>query len=576
MKKYAALLLAVLMAVVCLPALAEESREVKGNMVVYTTAEDFALGELSNVKIDETIGNGAVVLDDGQQNGYIISDIIGVEAFEYMVASWNTDTPAGTWVEVSARAYVDMKDAWTKWLSWGKWSQSITRGSVDDSDDHAYMDVDTFTVSGSNGETASKIQIKVVLHSDEAGVTPTLRLFGMTWKNTLEGQITDPAYYGEEVELPERVQLDTPAYSQMIRERSIGDVMCSATTVCVMLNDRGEDTIPEEIALIDYDKPYDGFGNWSYSVAAAGAYGYEAYTQYADLDIVRQELAKGYSVGLSVTYSNSTNGSYPYLEGGAANNTAGHLITITGYETVDGVDYLFSSDSAAGSDDGCVKRYRADQMEAAWKSKIAYIIHDKEEGALNPNRIACELVPSQTAENAYALVAGGETVKLSRSFTAAKLKSDGNGIVAYYVEGEKVAQMPETTRMTTANERFKYGININEAGELVINPAGIVEAEPVTMHIFVMVNNGTTYTAELSLEPAVQPTQEPVATQEPAVTEEPVATQEPAVEPTAPQQPAASDETGANSGLVIALVVVGAAAVATAAVIVLKKKKAKQ
>ena len=151
----------------------------------------------------------------------------------------------------------------------------------------------------------------------------------------------------------------------MVRERGIANVMCSATTICVLLNDRGEDALPEEIALIDYDKYYEGFGNWSYSVAAAGSYGYDAYVQYADLDILRQELAHGYSVGISVAYSSSSNGQYPYLENGAANNTAGHLITITGYETIDGVDYFYSSDSAASADDQCVRRYKADQLDAA-------------------------------------------------------------------------------------------------------------------------------------------------------------------------------------------------------------------
>ena len=133
------------------------------------------------------------------------------------------------------------------------------------------------------------------------------------------------------MELPESVKLDTPAYSQQIRERSIAGVMCSATTICVLLNDRGEDALPEEIALLDYDFYYDGFGNWSYSVAAAGAYGYDAWCQYADLDVVKQELAHGYSVGLSVKYSDSESGSYPYLEGAPISGTAGHLITITGY-----------------------------------------------------------------------------------------------------------------------------------------------------------------------------------------------------------------------------------------------------
>ena len=44
-----------------------------------------------------------------------------------------------------------MKKAWSDWLSWGKWSGSINRASVDGENDLAYMDTDTFTVSGKDG-----------------------------------------------------------------------------------------------------------------------------------------------------------------------------------------------------------------------------------------------------------------------------------------------------------------------------------------------------------------------------------------------------------------------------------------
>ena len=575
MKRYAALVLALIMALICVPALAEKAdREVEGNLVLFTTAEDFMHGSFENTEINEAIGNGAVALKDGAAEGSFTSDIIGTAPFEYLVASWNTDTPSGTWIEVSARVYVDMKKAWSDWLSWGKWSGSINRASVDGENDLAYMDTDTFTVSGKDGETASRVQLKVTLHANEDGVSPTLRQVALTYKNTLDGQHITPLYNGETLELPEKVKLDTPAYSQMVRERGIANVMCSATTICVLLNDRGEDALPEEIALIDYDKYYEGFGNWSYSVAAAGSYGYDAYVQYADLDILRQELAHGYSVGISVAYSSSSNGQYPYLENGAANNTAGHLITITGYETIDGVDYFYSSDSAASADDQCVRRYKADQLDAAWRSGIAYIVHDKEENvsACNPNRIAAELKPVEGGENEYALVVNGEEVKLPKSFTAAKLKGEGNGIIAYYLEGEEAdaRPVPEGAKLTTANNVFRYGLRVSDNGYLIIKPDDILsQMKSATMNLFVMVNDGTTYAASMQLEAAAaepEATAAPEATLEPESTEAPIESNEPVS--------AENDANGArlSNGAIIAI---AAAIVAVIAIIlvVLKKKK---
>lgn len=572
MKRFAAITLALIMALICVPVTAEKAdREIEGNLAVFTTAEDFAAGTLENVVTDESIGNGAIVLKEGESEGTYTSVVLGTAPFEYMVASWGADTPKGTWIEVSARAYVDMKKGWTEWLSWGKWSDSVKRGSVSGECDLAYMDTDTFTISGKDGETASKIQLKVTLHANADGVSPTVRQLGVTYKNTLEGQYITPVYYGETVELPEKVLLDTPAYSQMVREQSIAGSMCSATTICTLLNDRGEDTLPEEIALIDYDSDYDGFGNWAFSVAAAGSYGYDVYIQYADLDIVRQELAHGYSVGISVKYSSGSNGQYPYLENGAAGSTAGHLITITGYETIDGVDYFYSSDSAAGSDAGCLRRYRADQLDAAWSAKVAYIIHDKEENisACNPNRVECELVSA--GENEYTLMANGEAVQIGKNFTSAKWKSDGCGIIAYYLEGEDVSEAPapENVKTSDANHTFRYTVKGNENGNLAIKPTAILGGlkKPATMHIFVMANNGTTYTASLELVPEVTETPTPAPTEAPAESEAPAATAEPA-----PAEPAATEpEGGLSTGAIVGII--AAVIVAAAVIIIVSKKK---
>lgn len=55
------------------------------------------------------VSDGAVRLAEGQTDGEYVSQIFEVEPFEYLVASWNAEVPAGTYVEVKARAYVDMK-----------------------------------------------------------------------------------------------------------------------------------------------------------------------------------------------------------------------------------------------------------------------------------------------------------------------------------------------------------------------------------------------------------------------------------------------------------------------------------
>lgn len=552
------------------PALGDKNkadRSVEGNLFKLTTVEDFSLGELDGLAVDETVGNGAIRLAEGAATGTFVSDVIGVEPFEYLVASWNADMPQGAKLEVLVRAYVEMHKEWTSWMSWGQWSADIRRGCADSEDALAFMDIDTLTISGSAGETGSLVQMKAVLTAAPDGASPVLRQLACTYKNTIEGQDIKPAFYGETMELPASAVLDTPAYSQMIREQSISNVMCSATTICVLLNDRGEDVLPEEIALVNYDKNYEGFGNWSYSVAAAGAYGYDAYCQFGDADLLRQELAHGYSVGIGVQYSNSPNGSYPYLQNAPIEGTGGHLITITGYETIDGVDYFYSSDSAAGMDAACLVRYRADQLMDCNRSKMMYIVHDKEDvTTFLPGRIAAELVPAEGVENAYKLMAGGEQVVLDSGFGGKMLKSNGGGIIACYIE-EEVSAKPGGVKTTTANHRFLYSINAKD-GLLVISPDRLLRAVggAGTAHVFVMMNNGVTYEATLLLEPAATPAPEPVATPTPEATEAAA----PAVTPTATPAPASAP---GSRALIIALAAIGALAVVILLVVMGRRRR---
>ncbi len=577
MKKFLALLLVLSLALTfAMPAFAAEKadRSFEGSAFKLTTADDFSLGTLEGLVIDESVGNGALKLAQGAAEGTYTSDIIGVEAFEYLVASWNADMPLGTTLEISARAYVDMKKEWTSWLSWGVWRAEITRGSAEGEDALAYMNTDTLTISGSDGETASLVQMKATLKANAGGESPVLRQIAATYKNTLDGQGITALYLGDAIDLPERVQLDTPAYSQQIRKNSIAGEMCSATTISVLLNDRGEDVLPEEIALENYDKTYEGFGNWTYSVAAAGAYGYDAYCQYGSFDVLRQELAHGYSVGISVHYSNSASGSYPYVANAPISGTAGHLITVTGYETVDGVDYFFVSDSAAGSDPTCVLRYRADQLDSAWDNRLMYVVHDKEEGAfLEPQRIAAELVADESAENAYKVMVDGEQIMLDSSMDGKMLRNDGGGILACYVEEKGAAAMPEGTKVTTANQTFKYSLSVSE-GLLKLNPSSILAGftGDATIHVFIMLNNGVTYEARLSVAGETQATPAAGETASADTTPEPAATE--AAAPAATEAPKESKPLmtpeNAKRLIIVAVVAIGAAIVVR---IILDKKE---
>jgi len=461
-----------------------------GNFLRITTAAGFSAGSAEQVAVAADRGDGALVLAPGAADGVWTSAELTVPAFEYLVASWSADTPAGTTVEISARAFVDAKNGWSGWLSWGVWSPWALRACTDQKDALAEIDTDTFTVLGTHGETASRLQLRAALHTDAAGATPVLCALCATLKNTLDGQAI-PVWPGDggAAALPAEAYVSAaPAISQMVRDPAIADRICSPTSVTMMLNARGEDLLPEEVALREYDFCYQGFGNWSFSVAMGGACGYDSFCHYGDLDFLRRELAAGRTVALSVKYSSSPNGEYPYLENAAIPSTGGHLITLAGYGTENGVAYFYSNDSAASSDgEAARRRYRADQLDQAWSGRLCYVMSaEKEAGAgeAAPARVAATLGPVQ--DGVCALLADGAPVTGLAADFSAKTSLAGAGTVLLIPDGAADTAGAQTASCL-ATHTLRY-LSLDGSGAVRVGdaPAGTV---------YVIVNNGPTYVA---------------------------------------------------------------------------------
>ena len=355
---------------------------VQGNLLKLEDSY-FYDGTLDGLKIEEIDGIRTLVLEGGKTEGTFTSHEYDCKDFTQMVASWNAFIYEGGSVEIMARA--KFADTWTEWLTWGEFTPYEQRGTVKNKKcDDAYMDVDTFILK--NGQVAHHVQVMAVLRCDPEkpdAKSPELRRVCMTFA----GGTTLAAYAEEPVEnLPDKALCPAPGISQEIRYSSIADSICSSTTMTVMLLSRITDPnelryttlLPEMYALMTEDNAEDMFGNWSFTCSGAGLYGYECYCQYAGRDILMQELAKGHTCGINVVYSNKKNSGQPYLQG-CAGSTAGHLITIIGYEYEDGqIDdehlYFYSSDSYSDSDDTCYRRYKWTELAQCWTKRMAYII----------------------------------------------------------------------------------------------------------------------------------------------------------------------------------------------------------
>lgn len=516
--------------------------QAQGNHIKLTTHGDFARGAMLNLTFADRLGDGAVRLKK-EGEGVFLTPVIQTEKpFNDLVASWNAETPLGTEVEILGRVYLPeydgwtdrenrTYDGWTDWITWGAWSTHIARACPECEDSHPRKDSEerngwafayskpgygdsSLNVRGSF--TASAFQLKAVLRAKEGcDGLPSLRLLAATWKNTNSETWQDECSYPEEpVQAAESVLLNTPAISQMVRDPAFAHVICSATCATMLMDGQGADLLPEDVTLLNYDYGFGGNGNWSFTCAAAGAYGYESYVSYSSFSALRQELTKGFGVALSVKYSNKEDDDQPYLEN-APCHTNGHLITIVGYYYSKQLEeYVYCANDPAADSDGAVahREYRQSQLDKCWYRRAAYFIHKKEAGAglFVRDYISAVMMPVKEQPGVWALVADDSLLQIPADFQENKRASFGqHGTICYYAEDE-LTDIPDTCRRVTANHVFRYdGIGVTPEGYLTFEEEALEKllAAGKRVRLLVLDNCDTVYTASVTTQEQFDPAQ---------------------------------------------------------------------
>jgi len=317
-----------------------------------------------------------------------------------LVASWNADTPAGTWIEVSVAGRAD-NGTRSKSYILGRWAEgdaegdgkstaTIHRTSVPaQGDDLATVAVDTLVAR--SGRTLSTWQLTVSLfRKSGSAATPSVSLVGAMASQLPEKTKRVPASPSGGAE---GITLDVPTYSQEIHigEYPVynggGEAWCSPTSTAMVLGywDRGptaddyswvdpayDDPWVDYAAANTYDYNYDGTGNWPFNTAYAGRYDLESFvTRLRSLTEAEQFIKAGIPLVLSISFKESE------LDG-AGYGTNGHLMVIVGF-TEDGD--VIANDPASHlieSNDQVRTVYDREQFENVWIPKsggIAYVIH---------------------------------------------------------------------------------------------------------------------------------------------------------------------------------------------------------
>ncbi|MEU0969703.1 peptidase C39 family protein [Streptomyces sp. NPDC005917] len=294
------------------------------------------------------------------------------------IASWNADTPAGTWIQVELHGTYSDGTA-TPWYVMGRWAagdQDIKRTSVDgQTDGRSTIWTDTFAIDdATTGLRLTSYQLRLTLYRKPGtDLTPTVWRLGAMGSD-IPDRFTVPA------STPGLAQeLKVPRYSQEIHKGQYpqydngGEAWCSPTSSQMIVEYWGGRLTPAQLAWVDpsyadpqvchaarhtYDYQYAGCGNWPFNAAYAATYKdlQGVITRLGSLTDLETLIAAGIPAITSQSFLASE-------LTGAGYGTSGHLMTVIGF-TADGD--VIANDPASPSDDAVRRVYLRREFENIW------------------------------------------------------------------------------------------------------------------------------------------------------------------------------------------------------------------
>ncbi|MFB7212265.1 peptidase C39 family protein [Streptomyces sp. NPDC056255] len=306
-----------------------------------------------------------------------------------VIASWNADTPAGTWIQIELLgSYSD--GTWTPWYVMGRWAAGdgdIRRTSVDDqTDGKSSIWTDTFSVDDpASGLRLDSYRLRLTLHRTPGSrLTPTVRRIG-AMASDIPDRFTVPASTPGLAR-----ELRVPRYSQNVHAGQYpeydngGEAWCSPTSSQMIIEYWGRRPTAEDLAWVKpgladpqvchaarftYDYQYEGCGNWPFNAAYAATYD-EMSSVVTRLDSLK-DLETLVRAGIPAITSQS------FLKEeltGAGYGTSGHLMTVIGF-TDDGD--IIANDPASPDNEAVRRVYKRREWENIWLRTKRYDANGK-------------------------------------------------------------------------------------------------------------------------------------------------------------------------------------------------------
>jgi len=374
-------------------------------------AVSFARADLSRGSSSGVTGTGPLVLaasglaagtyDDpygqsgiGFLSGSWTSDWLPVAfPFDELVASWNAQTPATTWIKLEMQARgAGRETKFYTMMTWASGDTDIHRTSVSGQQSaDGDVQIDTFKRAAAAPQLDS-YRLRVTLYQRTGSTaSPTVQMLAAMVSAPFKYE-TPSAFDGSAIDL------QVPALSQEEHKGEFpqydggGEAWCSPTSTAMVLGALGASPTDDELekfpgpaygdpqvdfaARYTYDWNYKGAGNWPANVAYATRFGVEGFvTRLRSLSEAQRFITS------SIPLVASINGDLP---GFLFAKTNGHLLVIRGFTATGDV---ITNDPAAKTSEDVRKIYARADFERVWlggSGGIVYVIYPLGK-ALPPN-----------------------------------------------------------------------------------------------------------------------------------------------------------------------------------------------
>jgi hypothetical protein len=316
--------------------------------------------------------------------------------FTELIASFNPNTPPNTGVTLEVR--VEQNGVWSPFIYMQSWGRVLTPPGQRVKWDGGRADIDQLSLD----RYAPKYQAKISLISFDfdaksRAAAPAVRRLSVCYSGVVtdakkrekvlrdsNDPTTRPTTIGQwarDLNVPFRGQGDFK------NPRALWGMICSPTSVSMVLQYYGIDRPTPENALAIYDPYYDLFGNWGRAISYAGSLGLDAHLErFRNWEQVKEKIAAGVPVIASIRFRPGAVKGFLYEE------TAGHLLVIRGFAP--GGDLIVNDPASRDKGNGVI--YKAEDMAKAWfdNGGVGYVI---ERPAKNDTPRDAEVAAEKTA-----------------------------------------------------------------------------------------------------------------------------------------------------------------------------------